>query len=69
MNFKEVAGKYGVSLVEFDHEGYGENGGGSAGNEITLKPCDEPTTITGRCGINKINQDVEGHPCKIFQSY
>ena len=42
MNFKEVAGKYGVSLVEFDHEGYGENGGGSAGNEITLKPCDEP---------------------------
>jgi len=32
-------------------------------------PVGEPTAITGRCGINKINQDVEGHPCKIFQSY
>jgi IS605 OrfB family transposase len=32
-------------------------------------PMGEPTTTTGRCGINKINQDAEGHPCKIFQSY
>lgn len=32
-------------------------------------PIGEPTTITGRCGINNINQDDEGHPCKIFQSY
>lgn len=32
-------------------------------------PMGEPTTITGRCGIINNNQDVEGHPCKIFQSY
>jgi IS605 OrfB family transposase len=29
-------------------------------------PIDEPTITTGRCGINNINRDVEGHPCKIF---
>ena len=32
-------------------------------------PVGELTTITCRCGINKINQDAEGHPCKILQSY
>ena len=29
-------------------------------------PISEPTTIAGRCGINNINQDEEGHPCKII---
>jgi len=41
MNFQKIADKYGVSLIEIDHDGYGKNGGGSAGNEISIRPCDE----------------------------
>jgi len=41
MNYKNIADKYGISLVEIDHDGYGKNGGSSGDNQISIKPCDE----------------------------
>jgi len=41
MNFQKIASKYGVTLTDIDHDGYGRNGGGSGGGEISIKPCDE----------------------------